>query len=67
MARLIYLIVKIYILVILFGYNHLYKIYYTFKKKFKCFIDIKKEKEAKNTNDNIYMYNNMSIPDLWGN
>lgn len=51
----------------LFNCNYLYKIYYTFKKKFKYIIIIKKEKNIISNNNKICSYNNISILDVWNN
>ena len=62
-----YLVVKTYILVILFDYNHLCKIYYTFKKEFRYAVVVKKEKNVIDDNCEIYIYSNMGTLDLQGN
>lgn len=49
---------------ILFDYNYLCKIYYIFKKKSRYFVIIKKEKDAKDINSEIYAQNNISTLDL---
>lgn len=40
------------------------RIYNTFKKEFRCFIVLKKEKDTKVTNDKIFVQSNMSTLDL---
>lgn len=49
-----YFVVKTYISVILFGCNYLYRIYSVFKKGFRCFIVVKKDKDEKDANSEIY-------------
>lgn len=56
-----------YILIILSNCNYLCKIYYTFKKVFKCTIVIKKEKIAIGNNNKIKRHGNINILNIWNN
>lgn len=40
--------------------NHLYKIYYVFKKEYRCVVVIEKEKDAKGDKGEIYACCDMS-------
>ena len=61
MIKLEYLVAKTCISIILSDWNHLYEIYYAFKKEFRYTIVVKNEKNTINHN------NNMSILEVQGN
>lgn len=57
---------KTYLLTILYNCNHLYKIYYAFKKKSGYIIVVKKEKDIISDNAKIHAYNKVSISNIKG-
>ncbi len=48
-------------------YNHLYRIYYTFKKDSRCVVVIEKEKKVSGDKGKICVYSNVSKKSAQGN